>query len=400
MHSEHRLPAGFRFAAVKTQVKKSADLDLALIVADDPCVAAGVYTQNLVHAASIDWNRQITPTSNLARSLSIREMRMHAPGSKESRTITTIAETVARAIRAGPNRSWFCQRASLATPCRWNKITAGIAVASGCLAADQKSWHETSRAILTTDQGAKMASRSLEIDGTTATIHGIAKDAGMIGPRMATLLCVILTDVGLEPAQAQATLTEAVDGSFNRISVEGHTSTNDAGRLAWQREIGHQVRVACRIGSHFQLELNSLCIELAKMIPTDGEGAKHLIEIEVNGANSHDEADRIARTVANSNLVKTAISGNDPNWGRIVSAVGYCEGIHIDAAQIELTLNGFELFADGRPLAFDAAEVSQSMAANKQTRIELSVGDGPGCAKHWTSDLTEAYVRFNSHYTT
>ena len=397
MHSEHRLPAGFRFAAVKTQVKKSADLDLALIVADDPCVAAGVYTQNLVHAASINWNRQITPTSNLrGRCQFGKRERMHRAARIEDNH--AIAETVARTIGARAEQILVLSTGIIGHALPMNKITAGIAVASGCLAADQKSWHETSRAILTTDQGAKMASRSLEIDGTTATIHGIAKGAGMIGPRMATLLCVILTDVGLEPAQAQATLTEAVDGSFNRISVEGHTSTNDAGLLLGSGKSGIKC-VSPAAFSHFQLELNSLCIELAKMIPTDGEGAKHLIEIEVNGANSHDEADRIARTVANSNLVKTAISGNDPNWGRIVSAVGYCEGIHIDAAQIELTLNGFELFADGRPLAFDAAEVSQSMAVNKQTRIELSVGDGPGC-EHWTSDLTEAYVRFNSHYTT
>jgi glutamate N-acetyltransferase/amino-acid N-acetyltransferase len=399
MQPAHALPAGFRFAAVKTNVKASGDLDLALIVADDPCVAAGVYTQNLVHAASIDWNRQITPTCNL-RAVVINSGNANAcTGQRGIDDNRVIAETVARLIAAKADDVLVLSTGIIGHNLPMNKITAGLEIAERMIGNDGDSWNAVSRAILTTDQGAKTACRSLEIAGGTATIHGIAKGAGMIGPNMATLLCVILTDVRLEPAAAQNALTTAIAASFNRISVEGHTSTNDSVILLGSGKSGVSVESPSALGL-FQSELTSLCIELAKLIPADGEGAKHLIEIEVVGAHSNIEADRIARTVANSNLVKTAISGNDPNWGRIVSAVGYCEGIQLDATKIVLTINGFELFADGQPLKFDAAEVSQSMASNRETYISLSVGDGPGRAEHWTSDLTEAYVRFNSHYTT
>lgn len=399
MHSQHPLPVGFRFAAVKTQVKATGELDFALIVADDPCVAAGVYTQNLVHAASIDWNRRITPTSNV-RGVAVNSGNANAcTGQQGIDDNRSIAEHVAGTIDAQANQVLVLSTGVIGHLLPMDKILAGIDVASCSLSLDPESWNATSLAILTTDQGAKTASRLLKIDGATATIHGIAKGAGMIGPDMATLLCVILTDVALEPSEAQFALTEAVNASFNRISVEGHTSTNDAVVMLGSGKARIKPKLSS-FAAQFQTKLTSLCIELAKMIPADGEGAKHLIEIEVVGANSNMEADRMARTVANSNLVKTAISGNDPNWGRIVSAVGYCEGIHLNATQIELTINGFELFAGGQPLKFHAAEVSQSIADNWQTRIEISVGDGPGRAEHWTSDLTEAYVRFNSHYTT
>ena len=143
-----------------------------------------------------------------------------------------------------------------------------------------------------------------------------------------------------------------------------------------------------------------MCIELARLIPLDGEGARHLITINVSGAVNNAQADAIARTVANSNLVKTAIAGGDPNWGRIVSAVGYCGGVELNPRDIKLHLNGFLLFQDSTPVAFDDREVSQSIAANTETMIAISVGRGPGTARHWTSDLTVDYVKFNSDYST
>lgn len=399
MPTNHQLPTGFKFAGVATNVKTSGEPDLALIIADQPCVAAGVYTQNLVHAASIDWNRRITPTDDL-RAVAINSGNANAcTGKKGIEDNESIAKQVARTVNAKSNQVLVLSTGVIGHLLPMEKVVSGIDAAGRTIAADEKSWDTAAKAILTTDKGSKTACRTIKIDDSTAIIRGMAKGAGMIGPNMATMLSVIVTDACLPSEIAQSCLVDATNESFNRISVEGHTSTNDSVLLLCSGQSNLKIESQTAI-EQFQYELDSLCLELAKMIPMDGEGANHLVEISVAGARTNNEADQIARTVANSNLVKTAVAGNDPNWGRIVSAVGYCEGIHINATQIELEINGHDLFALGTPLKFDAAKVSQSMADNRLTRIDLSVGDGPGQSKHWTSDLTEAYVRFNSEYTT
>ena len=224
----------------------------------------------------------------------------------------------------------------------------------------------------------------------------------MIGPNMATMLAILLTDWPMTPAEADACLRHAADHSFNRISVEGHTSTNDCALLLSPQtaEIAEdQWRARDRSLFSFQQVLDGLCLELALQIPADGEGASHLIEIRVTGTSTDDEAERIARTIALSNLVKTAIAGADPNWGRIVSAAGYA-GVPISPLDIGLSINKLAVFARGEPTRFDAREVSQSIANTHRTLIEIEVGAGPGQAVHWTSDLTAAYVKLNAEYTT
>lgn len=220
----------------------------------------------------------------------------------------------------------------------------------------------------------------------------------MIGPNMATMLAVMMTDANLSPKDAQSVLADAADRSFNRISVEGHTSTNDALLLICSGESGIQIKSDNSL-SRFTDELTASCIELAKRIPSDGEGASHLVSINVTGAQSESDADQVARTIAASALVKTAITGADPNWGRIVSAAGYA-GVEMTIEQTDLLLNGNVLFKRGQPVPFDATSVSQSMASQFETCIDLNIGSGPGSATHWTSDLTVDYVRFNSEYTT
>ena len=226
----------------------------------------------------------------------------------------------------------------------------------------------------------------------------MAKGAGMIGPRMATMLGVVMTDAKISAEVAQQILDTATAASFNRISVEGHMSTNDAVLLMASGKSGASISTDADV-QQLSNAVTEACVELAKMIPADGEGATHLIQIDVQGAKTDDDADQIARTVAASALVKTAATGNDPNWGRIVSAVGYA-GVSLQANEINLKLNGFELFNAGQPVTFDAAEVSKSIGDNFEMMIELSVGSGSGKARHWTSDLTVDYVRFNSEYTT
>jgi glutamate N-acetyltransferase/amino-acid N-acetyltransferase len=279
-----------------------------------------------------------------------------------------------------------------------DKIERGIRQAASELDDSPEAFQNAADGMLTTDAGRKVASRSVAGDDREFKLVGMAKGAGMIGPNMATLLCCILTDAFLEPAQAQSLLGQAADRSFNNISVEGHTSTNDTMLLLASGQAGGGPLTA---GEQALLAeaLTDLSIELAKMIPADGEGARHLIEIRVRGAANQAEARQIAATIAASNLVKTAICGNDPNWGRIVSAAGYAHA-DVQADRLQLAVNGFKLFEAGEPIPFDAQQVSHSMRDSRTTVIELLVGSGSGDCTHWTSDLTVEYVQFNSEYTT
>jgi glutamate N-acetyltransferase/amino-acid N-acetyltransferase len=255
------------------------------------------------------------------------------------------------------------------------------------------------RGILTTDRSPKVGEAwSGAEPNRVLRVTGMAKGAGMIGPRMATMLAVLMTDVALTPHDAQAALAAAAEDSFNCISVEGHMSTNDTVLLLASGAATGEPLAGTDL-ANFQTLLTELCIELAKKIPDDGEGATHLICIEVGGCQTREEADRIARAVAYSALVKTAIAGGDPNWGRIVSAAGYA-GVAFDPAQVSLRLNGHLLYEHGAPAAFQAKTVSAAIKSQRETSIVLNVGPGPARCRHWTSDLTVDYVNFNALYTT
>jgi glutamate N-acetyltransferase/amino-acid N-acetyltransferase len=278
------------------------------------------------------------------------------------------------------------------------QIRNGIADAVATQTDSQSGFDAASKAILTTDKGPKTISRSIKMAGGEIQVAGVAKGAGMIGPNMATMLAVMMTDAKLGSSDAQRVLQAAADRSFNRISVEGHTSTNDALLLICTGESGVDVSSDSDL-DRFSSELTECCVELAKLIPSDGEGATHLVAIRVDGAQSESDADRVARTIAASALVKTAITGADPNWGRIVSAAGY-SGAPMEVDQTELKINGHCVFQNGQPIQFDEATVSRDMADQFETRIDLTIGSGSASATHWTSDLTVEYVRFNSEYTT
>ena len=278
------------------------------------------------------------------------------------------------------------------------KIRAGLASAAEKLAADEPAFQAAARGILTTDKGVKIASRTAALSVGEVRLSGMCKGAGMIGPKMATMLGIIMTDARLEPTAAQRMITAAADESFNCVSVEGHMSTNDT-LLLIASGAAHEQPLSGPDAERFQEALRDLCIELAKMLPDDGEGATHLIEIEVTGCRDTADARKIAETIASSALVKTAITGCDPNWGRIVSAAGYA-GVKFDPAKVDLLLNGFPIYHQGAPASFDAAEVSASMRNRREVFMRLSLGEGTASARHWTSDLTIEYVKFNADYTT
>jgi glutamate N-acetyltransferase/amino-acid N-acetyltransferase len=220
----------------------------------------------------------------------------------------------------------------------------------------------------------------------------------MIGPRMATMLGVIMTDAALRPADAQKLLSASVEDSFNCISVDGHMSTNDTVLLLANGAVGAEPLSGEALAA-FGKALNEVAIDLAKAIPIDGEGATHLITVEVDGCASRESARQIAKTVAESLLVKTAVAGADPNWGRIVSAAGYA-GVPFRPEGVSLRVNGVQLYKTGQPTEFDRAAVSRSMRETREVSMQLSFSEGTAQVRFWTTDLTAEYVRLNADYTT
>ncbi|MEO8268929.1 MAG: bifunctional glutamate N-acetyltransferase/amino-acid acetyltransferase ArgJ [Aureliella sp.] len=403
------LPQGFRYAGVSAAIKKKPGTkDVAVIMSDVPAVAAGVYTQNQVVAAPVVLCRSRTPLDT-ARAVVVNSGNANAcTGSRGDadarRMCKVLAEQIGGTDQGCESESVSAEQTLVMSTgvighfLPMEKIEAGIEQAVGSLAAGERSFLDAADAIMTTDAARKVTTRRAELGGKVIHIAGMAKGAGMIGPNMATMLCCVTTDAKLTAEQAQRLLTAAANKSFNNISVEGHTSTNDTMLL---------IANGCSGGSEltggeeaqFAEHLEAMCIELAKQIPADGEGSAHLIEVSVRGAKSDADARQISHAVASSNLVKTAVHGGDPNWGRIVSAAGYA-GPAIETSRLTLRINGIELFAAGEPVAFDAKVASVSIRENHTTLIELTVGSGTGMCTHWTSDLGVEYVRFNSEYTT
>lgn len=393
-----QLPLGFRYAGVACGIKASRKKDLAIISTDRAAICAGLYTQNIVRAASIDWNRRMTPCDNF-RALVINSGNANAcTGFDGIKNNQAMACTVGNQLNTEPANVGVLSTGIIGVQLPMAEITAGIEAASKALDCSDEGFTAASVAITTTDKSPKTAHLTYNINGDQVRISAMAKGAGMIGPSMATMLAVVMTDAELTPTVAHSILQTANSKSFNRISVEGHMSTNDAVMLIATGESKAKLDSA-KLISQLTTFISNTCIDLAKQIPSDGEGATHLIEIVVSGAKNDADADRIARAVANSALVKTAITGADPNWGRIVSAAGYA-GADIAPEAIGLKINGHQLFNKGQPVAFNEPKVSAAIAQNFETKIELQVGSGAGQYNHWTSDLTVDYVRFNSEYTT
>jgi glutamate N-acetyltransferase / amino-acid N-acetyltransferase len=396
------LPKGFRFAGVSAAIKTRPNTrDVTLIVLDKPGCGAGVYTTNQVVAAPVVLSRTRTPNSAI-RALVVNSGNANActgaQGMADAQEMTQLAAAAIGDCSA--EQVVVMSTGVIGRFLPMAKIRDGIARAAAELAWSEASYLNAVDGIMTTDAFRKTANRSIAMsNGQKYSVAGMTKGAGMIGPKMATLLGCLITDAPLNADQAQRMLKHAVDRSFNCITVEGHMSTNDSIVLLSSGSSLAKDSLSGADETHFRDQLTEICIELAKQIPDDGEGATHLIEIHIRGAASDEDANQIARSVALSNLVKTAITGGDPNWGRIVSAAGYA-GVPIQPDKMALRLNGLELFDRGEPLPFSAKEVSESIKGRKLTVIELAVGNGTGTATHWTTDLNAEYVRFNSEYTT
>lgn len=394
-----RVPKGFLLAGVHCGIKGDPrKQDLTLVISESPATAAGVYTQNLVHGAPVALSRQRTPSERI-RAVVVNSGNANAcTGERGLRDAEQMAGLAAAACGAEEDQALVLSTGVIGAFLPMDKIQRGIAAAALILGSDEAALISAARGLMTTDTVHKLAGRSLGLSGREIQITGMAKGAAMIGPNMATMLGLILTDAALTPPAAQAALAAAVDESFNCISVEGHTSTSDTVLLLANGRTGGEPLAGDDLAA-FRRALGEVCEELARAIPADGEGTTHLISIEVSGCASRQSARQIAKTVANSPLVKTAIAGADPNWGRIVSAAGYA-GVPFDPAGVSLRLNGFLLYQGGTPVGFDPRGVSQSIRNSRDTLIQLALSEGPADARFWTTDLTAEYVRLNADYHT
>ena len=394
-----RLPQGYKAAGVYSGVKRNPDKkDLTLFVSETPAVAVGVFTQNLVVAAPVKLCQARTPSKSIRAVVANSGCANACTGSQGEKDAALMAAKTAQVCGLGENEVLVMSTGVIGEMLPLEKISAGIADAARQLGVDSESLVAAARGILTTDTVHKVKTREIELDGVPICVTGIAKGAAMIGPNLATMLALVLTDAKLSVADADAGLKDAVDESFNCISVDGHTSTNDTVLFLANGAAGGPELSGSSLAK-FQATLVEVCEDLAQSIPADGEGATHLITVEVHGSRSRKEAVQVAKTIADSPLVKTAIAGCDPNWGRIVSAAGY-SGVPFDPAKVSLLVNGILLYEHGVPVKFNPAAVSESMKADRNTSVVLLLEEGDQSARFWTTDLTAEYVRLNADYHT
>lgn len=396
--SDRPLVRGFRYSGVACGIRSGEPdrLDLALVVSDSPATAAGVFTQNRVCAAPVRICRERLPTTE-ARGFVVCSGNANActgqQGLADARRMTAVA---AEGMGCRPEQMLVGSTGVIGRPLPMPKIVDGIGRAVKALESGPAALDRASRAIMTTDTHPKVATQTVSIQGTEVRLTGFAKGAAMIGPNMATLLAFVLTDASVAPNDLAVLTRRAGDASFNAISVEGHTSTNDT-LLVLANGTGE--RLAGDGLTRFGAALTQVCVDLAKAIASDAEGATHLIVLDVEGLRDDEEARRIARTVADSPLVKTAIFGADPNWGRIVSAAGY-SGVVFEEEQLSLWMGDMLLYDAGTPRPFDPATASAYLKSNREIHLRLRFTLGSGRATFWTADLTYDYVRLNADYTT
>ncbi|RYG25670.1 bifunctional glutamate N-acetyltransferase/amino-acid acetyltransferase ArgJ [bacterium] len=394
------IPLGFQMAGVRCGLKNKRN-DLGLILSDRPAIAAGVVTTNAVRAASVDYTRDVLRSGRL-RAVVVNSGNANCcTGVQGVRDTVRMAELAAEGLGVDPREVAVASTGVIGQPLDMTKVEKGIRNASHKMGDDVKAFMD---AILTTDLVEKWAWRAVEGEvaspssGTVdpskkGTILGLAKGSGMIAPNMATMLGYIVTDLDVEGLDLDAILRESADVSFNCMTVDGDTSTNDM--LVLMANGASGVKVSCET---FRAMLDDVCVSLAKQIARDGEGATKLVEVRVTGT---ENPTKVARTIAESPLVKTAMFGCDPNWGRVLMAAGR-SGVALDPQQALLTFiaggEGHILFERGTPTTIDPRRVSAAMKTDYLV-VDLWLGEGP-TATVYTCDLSYGYVRINAEYHT
>ncbi|GIV17881.1 MAG: arginine biosynthesis bifunctional protein ArgJ [Armatimonadota bacterium] len=385
-------PRGFRAAGVRCGVKSSGK-DLALIVSDTPATVAGMFTTNRAAAPCVRYSRHVVE-AGVARAIVANSGNANAATGEEGFLDNVrMAQKVAQLLECPPAQVVTASTGIIGHRLPLEKIEAGIEQAM--LALSPEGGEAAAEAIMTTDTVPKEEAVCLRFPEGEVRIGGIAKGAGMIAPNMATMLCFLTTDAQIPAPALQQVLKDAVERSFHCLTIDSDTSTNDMVVILANGQSGVDVH---RYLDDFQLALEQLCIRLAQRIAWDGEGATKLVEIEVRGAPTFTQARRMAKTVAESPLVKTALFGNDPNWGRILAAMGR-SGVDFDPDRAQIALQGTLVYADGKPTAFDAHDLHERLKADTVT-IAIDLQEGTEHATVWTCDFSYDYVRINAEYST
>jgi glutamate N-acetyltransferase/amino-acid N-acetyltransferase len=380
---------GFVASGVRAGIRREA-LDVALVRSLEPSVGGAMWTTNRVQAAPVEVSRRHLEVAEPQAVVANAGVANAATGARGVADAERTAQEAARALGLEPEQVVVLSTGVIGVPLPMDKLLRGVRAAAAALS--REGGEAAAHAILTTDAGPKQAVAV----GDGFTVGGMAKGAGMIHPRLATMLAVVTTDYPLEPGEPLAFLRPAVDASFNRISVDGECSTNDA-VLLLANGTGAVERSA-ESDAAFAAALAEVCATLARAIVEDGEGATVLLEIRVRGAASEDEAIAVARRIATSPLVKTAAFGRDPNWGRVLAAAGSAPWnggfARVDPDRLSVSFDGVVVFERGVPTGLEPELAGSAVA------IELDLGLGDGAAAYLASDLTYDYVRLNAEYTT
>ena len=384
-------PKGFLAGATRAGIKTSGRLDLGILYSEVSCVAAGLFTTNRIKAAPILWCLEHI-AGGKAQAIVVNAGCANAcTGKRGLEDAAEMASLAAKRLGIARQDVLVASTGVIGEPLPIELIGANMEN----VALSKEGGHELAQAIMTTDTHAKEV--AIVSESGEFTIGGIAKGSGMIHPNLGTLLCFLATDAAIDAHFLEKALREAVDVSFNMVTVDGDTSPNDMVLILANGMAGSIIEGTAD-AEDFQAGLTEVCTYLARRIASDGEGATRLIEVTVDGALTVTDARLAARTIAGSPLVKTAVHGCDPNWGRIVAALGR-SGAEIDGARIDLFLNNIRLVAGGSPHPFDEEEVRVAMGmAEVPIRVCLNVGDCAATA--WGCDLSADYVTINSEYTT
>jgi glutamate N-acetyltransferase/amino-acid N-acetyltransferase len=406
------LAQGFRAAATACGLKTSSvmgasSLDLALVVAEGPCTAAGVFTTNRVKAAPVLYDQEmLTRNAGGIRAIIANAGNANAcTGPRGMDDARQMAALTAQTLGCRPAEVLVLSTGVIGRHLDMHKLAQGIADLSS--PAAQHGAPFAARAIMTTDTRPKVSRRQLDIGGQLVMISGFCKGSGMIHPNMATMLAIITTDAIVAPELLQAALRSAIDHSINRVSVDGDMSTNDTALLLASGASG--VTIGADELPAFTAALTETCIELAKQIARDGEGATRLVEITVTGALDESQAHTVADSIARSPLVKTAVHGGDPNWGRVLCAAGY-SGAAIDPDKLSLTFGladrpgdndspAVQVVSNGLPTIYDQRAAAATLRSDP-VLITLDLGLGDAWATVWTCDFSAEYIEINAHYTT
>ena len=399
--SEAAVPRGFRFSATACGLKKTGALDLALLSSDFPASAAAVFTQNLVVAAPVVVSKKnLSASRGRMRAVIVNAGNANcATGDAGYVASVKMVEETARRLGCDPREVFVCSTGVIGVPLPIEKVLRALSGIARNRRPSVRSFAELSLAICTTDTRPKTAASSFRMARRRVHFMGCAKGAGMIHPNMATTLAFVVTDAAIAPALLQKTLRDVTTRTFNAISIDGDTSTNDT-LLVLANGASGAPRIKAGTAAHrsFAKSLEEVCHSLALQIVADGEGAQRVIQIEVRGTKTESAARLIARTIATSPLVKTAFAGGDPNWGRIYAAAGRA-GVKFDPSRVDIHMAGIPVLRRGQPLDFNEREASNRLLQREVTVI-MNLHAGRASTRYWTCDFTAEYVRINASYRT